>query len=32
MFKQGTWDGEAEIQAFTEVYNVNVMFMSKNQL
>ena len=24
MFKQGTWGGEAEIQAFTEVYNVNV--------
>ena len=24
MFKQGTWGGEAEIQAFTEVYSVNV--------
>ena len=24
MFKQGTWGGEAEIQAFMEVYSVNV--------
>ena len=24
MFKLGTWGGEAEIQAFTEVYSVNV--------
>ena len=24
MFKQDTWGGEAEIQAFTEVYSVNV--------